>query len=52
MRYLSQFLIMLGFTLAGEVLHRLVPLPIPASVYGLVLLFLALCLGRVKPERV
>ena len=52
MRYLSQFLIILGFTLAGEVLHRLVPLPIPASVYGLVLLFLALCLGLVKLERV
>ena len=52
MRYLSQFLIILGFTLAGEVLQRLIPLPVPASVYGLVLLFLALCLGLVKVERV
>ena len=52
MRYLSQFLIILGFTLAGEVLHRLVPLPVPASVYGLILLFLALCLGLVKLEQV
>ena len=43
MKYLSQFMIILGFTLIGETLHRLVPLPIPASVYGLVLLFLALC---------
>ena len=52
MRYLSQFMIILGFTLAGETLHRLVPLPVPASVYGLVLLFLALCTGLVKVERV
>lgn len=48
MKYLSQFLIIMGFTLAGEALQRLVPLPIPASVYGIVLLFAALCLGVVK----
>lgn len=52
MKYLSQFLIILGFTLAGEALQRIVPLPIPASVYGLVLLFTALCLGIVKTEQV
>lgn len=52
MKYLSQFLIILGFTLAGEALQRLIPIGIPASVYGLVLLFAALCLGLVKPEQV
>lgn len=52
MKYLSQFCIILGFTLAGEALQRLLPLPIPASVYGLALLFGALCLGIVKPEQV
>ena len=52
MGVLSQFLIILGFTLAGEALQRLLPLPVPASVYGLVLLFLALCLGLVKVEQV
>ena len=52
MKYLSQFLIILGFTLAGEALQRLLPLPIPASVWGLVLLFAALCLGIVKLEQV
>ena len=52
MKYLSQFLIILGFTLAGEALQRLLPLPIPASVWGLVLLFAALCLGLVKLEQV
>ena len=52
MKYLSQFLIILGFTLTGEALQRLIPLPIPASVYGLTLLFLALCLKLVKVEQV
>ena len=52
MKYLSQFLIILGFTMAGEALQRLLPLPIPASVYGLVLLFSALCLGVVKLSQV
>lgn len=52
MKYLSQFCIILGFTLAGEALQRLLPLPIPASVWGLALLFLALCLGIVKTEQI
>lgn len=52
MKYLSQFLIILGFTLTGEALQRIIPLPIPASVYGLSLLFLALCLKLIKVEQV
>jgi holin-like protein len=52
MKYLSQFLIIMGFTLAGEALQRLIPFNIPGSVYGLVLLFLALCFGIVKLEQV
>lgn len=52
MKYLTQFLRILAFTLAGELLQRLVPLPIPASVYGLVLLFGALNTGLVKLEEV
>lgn len=52
MVFLRQFLVILGFSFLGEALHALLPLPIPASVYGLVLLFLALCLGVVKPEKV
>ena len=52
MNYLSQFLIILGFTLTGEALQRIIPLPIPASVYGLALLFLALCLKLVKVDQV
>lgn len=52
MKYLSQFLIILGFTFLGEALQRILPLPIPASVWGLALLFAALCLGLVKIEQV
>ena len=52
MKYLSQFCIILGFTVLGEALQRLIPLPIPASVYGLVLLFLALCLKIVKVKHI
>ena len=52
MKYLSQFLIILGFSLVGEALQLVIPLPIPASVYGLALLFAALCLKLVRPEQV
>lgn len=52
MKYLSQFFIIMGFTFAGEALQRLIPLNIPASVYGLVLLLLALGLKIVKVEQV
>ena len=50
--YLKQSVIIFGFTLLGEALSRLIPLPIPAAVYGLVLLFLALCLKLVKVEHI
>lgn len=50
MKYISQICIIFGFTLAGEALQRLIPLSIPGSVYGLVLLFLALLRGIVKLE--
>lgn len=52
MKYLSQFLIILGFSLMGEALQRLLPLPIPASVYGIVLLFAALCCKLIRVEQV
>jgi len=51
-KYLTQFLIIMGFTLLGEVLQRIVPLPIPASVYGIALLFTALCLKLLRVEQV
>ena len=50
--YLKQSALIFGFTLLGEALGRLIPLPIPAAVYGLVLLFAALCLKIVKVEQI
>lgn len=52
MRYLFQFGCILAFCFAGEVLHAVLPLPVPASVYGLLLLLLALCSGIVRLEQV
>ena len=52
MRYLFQFGRLLAFCFAGEVLHAVLPLPVPASVYGLLLLLLALCSGIVRLEQV
>lgn len=52
MKYLSQFLIILVISFLGEILQRLIPMPIPASVYGIVLLFAALCLKIVKLEQI
>lgn len=52
MKYIFQFARILAFCLLGEVLHALLPLPIPASLYGLVLLLAALLSGLVKLEQV
>ncbi|MBQ9562866.1 MAG: CidA/LrgA family protein [Lachnospiraceae bacterium] len=52
MRYIFQFTRILAFCLLGELLHYLLPLPVPASVYGLILLLAALKTGLVKIEQV
>ena len=41
-KYIFQFARITAFCLAGEVLAAVLPLPIPASVYGLLLLAAAL----------
>ena len=52
MKYVFQFARILAFCLAGELLHRLLPFPIPGSIYGLILLLAALKTGLVKREQV
>ena len=52
MDLIFQFLRIMVFCFAGELCHNFLPLPIPASVYGLLLLLAALKLGWVKPEQV
>lgn len=48
MKYILQFEIIIAISLVGELLNRLIPLPIPASIYGMVILFTALCTGLIK----
>lgn len=52
MRYLSQFGIVLWVTFVGEVLSHLLPFPVPAGIYGLLVLFLCLLSGIVKLHQV
>lgn len=48
MKYIAELAVILGFTLLGELVRLAVPLPVPAGIYGLLLLFLSLVLGIVK----
>lgn len=48
MKYVIQFMIIIGFSFIGEFLHYILPLPIPASIYGIVLLFAALVFKILK----
>ena len=52
MRFIKQILIILGVTFLGELLHDWIPLPVPASIYGLVLMFLCLQLRVFRLEDV
>jgi holin-like protein len=48
MKYIRQFMIILTISFIGEVLKYFIPLPIPASIYGLVILFIALETGILR----
>lgn len=50
MKYVKQFLIIVMISFVGELCNQLIPLPIPASIYGLVILFVALMTGAIKLE--
>ena len=52
MKYLRQFGIILGVTCAGEIIKYFIPLPIPGSIYGLILMFLLLLMRVIKVEHV
>ena len=45
MKYMKQLCIIMAVAFAGEVLKSLLPFPIPASIYGLVLMLLLLMSG-------
>jgi holin-like protein len=42
LKLFKQFTIIIALSFIGEVLHALIPFPIPASIYGILLLFLLL----------
>lgn len=48
LNYLKQFGIILAISCLGESLHQLLPLPVPASIYGIVILFTCLQSGLLK----
>ncbi len=52
MKYLKQFGIILTISFIGEILYRVIPLPIPAGIYGIILLFAALECKVIKLEQV
>lgn len=51
-KYVRQFAVILTVSFMGEVLKSLIPLQIPASIYGLVLMLAALCLHIIPLEAV
>ena len=52
MNGLSSMAILLGVSFAGELLSRTLPLPVPGSIYGLVILLALLLSGALKVEKV
>ena len=52
MKILRQAAIIAAVCAAAELIRYLVPLPIPASVYGLILMLLALLTGLIRPEQI
>lgn len=52
MKYIFQLMIILAVSFAGEFLHVVVPLPVPASVYGLIILLILLITKIVKLSQV
>ncbi len=52
MKYMYQAGIIFLFTFLGETLAKIIPFPIPAAIWGLLLLFLALCVKLVRVEQI
>ena len=52
MKYVQQFSIILLISVIGELLKTFLPLPVPASVYGLVIMLVALLTGILKLDQV
>lgn len=52
MKYLSQITIITAVSFLGELLAYLIPLPVPGSIYGLVIMFILLLMGAIRVPQV
>ena len=52
MKYLTQFTIILAISFVAEILAALIPVKIPASIYGLVIMLLALIFKLIKVAQI
>ena len=52
MHYLKQFTVIIAISAVSELLAIFIPLPVPASIYGMSLLFLVLMTGVLKLKKV
>ena len=52
MKLLYQFGVIMTVTFLGEVLHAVLPLPVPASIYGLLIMLFCLCAKVIKLNQV
>ena len=52
MKHVQQFSIILLISVIGELLKTFLPLPVPASVYGLIIMLVALLTGILKLDQV
>ncbi len=52
MKHLKQFAVIIAISFIGEILNLIIPLPIPASIYGMALLFILLSTGLIRIESV
>lgn len=52
MKYVRQLEIILSISFVGEILHAVLPLPVPASIYGILLMFACLTAGLFKTDQI
>lgn len=52
MKYIKQFVVIILVSCIGELLNYIIPLPIPGSIYGMIILLLLLCLGIIEVKQI
>ncbi|HZJ99264.1 MAG TPA: CidA/LrgA family protein [Tissierellaceae bacterium] len=52
MKYMKQLSIVLAITFLGEILNKLLPFPIPGSIYGFIIMLLCLQFKIIKLEKI